>query len=478
MCIERPIRGTHPVVIGVTMSDGLVKIPCEQNNVRSFVQKGPSGVAGSPFFLSVSRWNRVMNNALSSQPLGTFLLGSCFSLLVTLGPWPTRGDEITVERVAALPAAQQAAWQAYLVRSDLLARRDADALDAELVAEGMSIAVRAPSGRDFKLQAKPGDPWYDSAEAQQLVEVILSYQTPSGGWSKKTGYSAGPRQPGMQWTSQNKPGSSAHYVATFDNRSTTEQLHFLANMWQATQREDCAASFSRGLAYIVAAQFPNGGWPQVYPLEGDYHDNVTFNDDAMTHILELLLGIVQEEPRFAFLSEAERSQAAKAFDLGIECVQRAQVVRDGHLTAWCAQHDPLTLEPTEARALEPASLSGIESSQMLRVLMKVRNPSPALVDSIENGLKWLEETQVTGLRRTKVDGRTSYVRAPDSSEIYWARFYDLETGEPIFPGRDGEVYDTFGEMAAENKLGYDFYSSRPGSVLKNSQKKWRKMLAK
>jgi hypothetical protein len=32
-------------------------------------------------------------------------------------------------------------------------------------------------------------------------------------------------------------------------------------------------------------------------------------------------------------------------------------------------------------------------------------------------------------------------------------------------------------MAAKNKLGYDYYTSLPGSIVKNCQKKWRKMLA-
>jgi catechol 2,3-dioxygenase-like lactoylglutathione lyase family enzyme len=95
----------------------------------------------------------------------------------------------------------------------------------------------------------------------KLVKVATG-PTPSGGWSKHTGYSKGPRQRGMQWTSQNEPGQRAHYVATFDNRSTTEEMYFLAAVWHATKREDCKAGFIKGLNFICAAQFPNGGWPQ------------------------------------------------------------------------------------------------------------------------------------------------------------------------------------------------------------------------
>jgi len=42
---------------------------------------------------------------------------------------------------------------------------------------------------------------------------------------------------------------------------------------------------------------------------------------------------------------------------------------------------------------------------------------------------------------------------PRSSKIYQARFYDLATGRPVFPGRNGVTYDSFTAMAAENRLG-------------------------
>ncbi|HMO86556.1 MAG TPA: pectate lyase [Lacipirellulaceae bacterium] len=338
--------------------------------------------------------------------------------------------------------------------------------------------MRAPSGGDFKLSAKTGDPWYAGPEAAALADVVLSYQSPAGGWSKHTGYNRGPRQPGMQFSSQYEPGRSPHYLATFDNRSTTEQIHFLANVWLATQRDDCRAAVVRGLRYILAAQYPHGGWPQVYPLEGDYHDDVTLNDDALTHILELLAAVAAQQPQFAQVDEALRAEAAAALAAGLQCAVRLQVVQQGRPTGWCAQYDALTLAPSAARALEPPALSGSESSQLLKFLMTVQRPTPELVTTIEQGLRWLDDVKVTGLARTKRNGKTVYEPQADSTEAYWARFYDLATGRPIFPGRDGVVYDSFAAMAEQNSLGYDYFSSRPGSVLTNGQKKWRKILAK
>lgn len=384
---------------------------------------------------------------------------------------------ITLDRIAALPVAEQAAWKTYLERSRSNALADAAVVAAEVAAHNLTNALRAPSGGDFKLPAPGGDPWYAGDEAKQLADAVLSYQTPTGGWSKHLGFTKGPRQPGMLWTSQNEPGQRAHYVATFDNGSTTEEMYFLAYVWQATKREDCKAGFIKGLNFILSAQFPNGGWPQVYPLEGGYHDDITFNDDAMTHILELLYAITSKEPAFAFLDVAQRQQAATALQAGIRCVLKLQIIQGDKKTGWCGQHDALTLQPASARQMEPATLSGLESAHILKFLMTITNPATEVVAGIEAGLRWLDDAKITGLTRTKVDGKTSYIPNAASTQVYWARFYDLKSGRPIFPGRDGIVYDTFAAMAAQNELGYDYYSTQPGSILRNGQKKWRKMLS-
>lgn len=388
------------------------------------------------------------------------------------------GEPIDADRIKSLPPAEQQPWVDYLFQSSVNAVNDAKALENEVAAQGMPKTLRAPDGGDFKLSRKAGDPWYASEEAKQLAEIILSYQTPSGGWSKHTAYSEGPRKPGMQWSSQFDPGHSPHYQATFDNRSTTEQLHYLANVWQATGDKSYMEGFVKGLVFVLSAQYPNGGWPQVYPLEGGYHDNITFNDDAMTHVLELLLAIKKDEPRFAFLEPRHQEMVKESLDRGIECVLKTQVVIDGKKTVWCAQHDPITLEPAQARKMEPATLSGVESARLLKFLMTIPQPSPELTESIESGLAWMENSQITGLRRSKVDGKTAYLNDPSSSDIYWARFYDISSGKPVFPGKNGKLYDTFATMAAENELGYDFYSNLPESIVTNGQKKWRKMLAK
>jgi len=251
-------------------------------------------------------------------------------------------------------------------------------------------------------------------------------------------------------------------------------------VFTATKREDVKKALDRGLEYLFEAQFPNGGWPQNYPIESGYHEAITLNDNAMVHVLEVLLTIIQKQPPFAFADEALRQRAQAAYGKGIACFAASQVKIHGELTVWCAQHDPLSLVPVHARTKEPPSLSGGESAELLRFLMRKAPITDATIQMIEAGLKWFDSHRLTGLRKTKTaEGKTDYVDDSGSTEVYWARFYDLETGKPIFPGsQDGINYPTFREMAAKNKVAYDFMVTKPRELLEKEVPRWRKRLAK
>jgi len=393
-----------------------------------------------------------------------------FSVIIVFALTPAFAELITLSRINELSPAEQTACKAYLDRSQANALADTSAVQAEVLAKKMTGVVRAPSGGGFKMHVKEGDAWFAGNESKQLADVMLSDQTPSGGWSKHLGFNKGPRQPAMPWTSQNEPGQLAQYEAKFDNCSTPEEMYFLATVWQATKRQDCRAGFIKGLKFIFAAQFPNGGWPQVYPLEGGYHDDITFNDDAMTHVLELLHGITLNDPVFDFVDESERQQVAAALATGIRCVLKTEVMRDGKKTVWCIQNDSLMLRPADARKMEPATLSGLESAHILKFLMTITNPAPEVVACIESDLKWLEAAKITGAGKTNVNGKTVYEPNAASTQVDWARFYNLTNSKPVFPSRDGILFDTF----ANNKVGYNYYTSQPGSIITNGQRKWRK----
>ena len=67
----------------------------------------------------------------------------------------------------------------------------------------------------------------------------------------------------------------------------------------------------------------------------------------------------------------------------------AQIVTGGTRTAWCAQHDAVTLEPRAARTYEHASLSGAETVGIVRFLMR-QPKTPEIVRAVEAAVAWLQ----------------------------------------------------------------------------------------
>lgn len=386
---------------------------------------------------------------------------------------------LTPERLAALPEAERGRWEAYLKKSLERREHEFDMLAAECRRLQQAESFPAPGNRaEVELDSDTPASYFATDAAKKLAVAMMSYQTPSGGWSKAVDYAQGPRKPGMHWTAQQ--GDAWHYCGTIDNRTTTEQVKLLAGVYAATNDDKVKAALMRGMEYLFEAQYPNGGWPQNYPVESGYHEAITLNDNAMVHVLEIMLMMAEKKDLFAFVDDTLQRRARESFERGIACLVAAQVKVDGKLTVWCAQHDPLSLEPVHARKKEPPSLSGAESAEVIRFLMRKAPITPATTAMIETALQWFDAFRLTGLRKGKnAEGKTDYLPDPTSKEVYWARFYDVKTGKPMFAGaQDGIVYATFSEMAAKNKVAYDFFTTKPAELLTKEADRWKKRVAK
>jgi PelA/Pel-15E family pectate lyase len=214
----------------------------------------------------------------------------------------------------------------------------------------------------------------------------------------------------------------------------------------------------RGLNYIFSAQYPNGGWPQVYPLQGGYHDAITYNDDAMTNIAMLLSQVAGGAGDYAFVPPGLRDKAAAGQRLALACLMASQVKVDGRLTAWAQQHDPLTLQPVGARNFEPAALASAESANLLVYLMKSGPPTPAVSAAIEAGVAWLESTALRDRAWVRGPQGSRFITQP-GAPLLWSRFTSLRTGQPIFGDRDLTLHDDVMEISAERRDGYAWYGS-------------------
>ena len=375
-------------------------------------------------------------------------------------------EPVTDARIATLPAAQQAAWHAYLARSQSLEAAD----EAMLAAERAKASGPAPAAPAEGKSGGSGMPldrpaaWYASPEARHVADVIVSFQTPAGGWGKNVDRSGALRQPGQRWV----PGDHG-YVGTIDNNATTTELRFLARVQAqlpGAVGEAYRAAFLKGLRYLLDAQYPNGGFPQVYPLEGGYHDAVTFNDDALVDVTELLDSAAQHQGDYAFLSAASAAEARAAVARALQVILATQVTTAGTRTAWGQQYDALTLAPAGARNFEPIALSSSESAALLTYLMALPDPSPEVVASVYAGAGWLQRTALLDIDWTAKsrDSGRQRVAHPGAGPI-WSRYYDIATMKPIFGDRDRSIHDDVNELSLERRNGYAWYGTRPADAL-------------
>ena len=306
--------------------------------------------------------------------------------------------------------------------------------------------------------------WWSSSEAIRIAENVLLYQRACGGWPKNTNMQMILTEDDKIDLIAAKPGN---IDCTIDNGAVDYELTYLSKVYKAisvdTMKAKIKEGFQLGVQYLLDAQYDNGGWPQFYPLHGGYSDYITYNDDAMIHVMYILKHTYTNDGTYSIvIADSTREQAETAYNKGIECILNTQYVQHGKLTVWCAQHNNKTLKPATARPYELASLSGQESARIITFLMAINNPSNEIKRAIYSAVKWYEEVKITGQRLESFinsDGKSDkrIVFDPYASPM-WARFYTLEDNRPFFCDRDGIMKFSIAEIGIERRNGYSWYN--------------------
>ena len=313
--------------------------------------------------------------------------------------------------------------------------------------------------------AKQSLEWFESEDGRHIADNVLTWQTLHGGWPKVRDTASKPYD-----------GKSEDLHATFDNGATIDELRFLARAFRATNESRYQQAFLKGVSHILKAQYPNGGFPQYYPLGKGYHRHITYNDNVMSRILGLLRDI-SESSDYDFVKTEDRANVEAALTNGIDCILRTQIKQDGKLSAWCAQHDEETLEPAWGRSYEPPSISGGESVGVVRFLMSIEEPTPEIIYAVEGAVAWFRTVAIHGMRLDEFTDREGkndkrIVKDPDAGPL-WARFYELNTNRPIFLDRDSVVRYSLSEIGQERRTGYAYYGNWAAKLLRDEYPEWK-----
>lgn len=318
-----------------------------------------------------------------------------------------------------------------------------------------------------------------NSSTDPVAENMLAYQRNIGGWPKAVGKEVVNYDKVLSEKERTLiKADSMRNDATIDNKATTKEIRYLVTAYKSSGNPRYLAAAQKGIDYLLEAQYDNGGWSQYYPDHSSYRGEITYNDNAMINVLNIMQDIVDGKNDFDQFA-AYRSKAQLSVNSGVECILKTQVNVKDELTVWCAQYDEQTLKPAKARAFELISLSGMESVGITEFLMRIKNPSPEIKRAVKSAIAWFERSKIQDYDFAFIDAATLpggkdrlLIKKPGS--VIWARFYDMDTNEPFFSGRNSKKVKTVAEIEHERRIGYAWYGTWPQNLLQKKYPAWLK----
>jgi hypothetical protein len=302
-----------------------------------------------------------------------------------------------------------------------------------------TIFVQPPGtptvGRAYlRAYAATGDKFYLDA-ARETAEALVYGQLESGGWTQTIHFSTAQRMGKYR----NGKGGSWN-ASSLDDDQTQAALLMLVLTDRALDFKHAAiheaAQF--GLKALLAAQFPNGAFPQVWtgPVEKkpvvaakfpdydwktvgrvkDYWNYYTLNDGLAGTVAEILITAHE-----VYKDPACKAALEKLGDFLILAQMPAPQ------PGWCQQYS-YDMVPIWARKFEPPAITGWESQDAMETLLKVFRHTGAkkYLEPIPRALEYLKKYVLP-------DGRV-------------ARYYELRTNKPLY--MDSSYQLTYDDSAA------------------------------
>lgn len=268
--------------------------------------------------------------------------------------------------------------------------------------------------------------------AQEAAEALVYGQLQSGGWTNSIDFD--PNGPRVALYRNRESKGRGKNNSTLDDGISQSAIRLLLRVDEKLgfQHPPIADATQRALAALLAAQFPNGGFPQVwtgpvgrrpivkasYPdydwrtehRRADYWNAYTLNDG--------LAGTVTATLKDAHAITKEPKYLAALARLG-DFLILAQM--PDPQPAWAQQYGD-DMRPIWARKFEPPAIAGRESQDAIAALMEIHRLTgdPKYLEPIPRALAYLRKSLLS-------DGRL-------------ARYYELKTNRPLYMNRKGSEY--------------------------------------
>ncbi len=207
---------------------------------------------------------------------------------------------------------------------------------------------------------------------------------------------------------------------TFDDEATTAPTAFLLELYMLTLEPEYRVPLLNALDFILESQYPNGAWPQRYPLRydhvhgghPDYTSCYTFNDGVIRNNIDILLMAWEK-----LGNEEYKKAAIRAMDFYlISQLPRPQ-------SGWADQYG-MDMKPAWGRSYEPPAISSGQTRRSIRDLelfYKITGNRKYL-EPIPAALKWLEN---------------AVINTDPSKNYTHAYYYEVGTNKPLYTHREG-----------------------------------------
>jgi len=270
----------------------------------------------------------------------------------------------------------------------------------------------------LKMHRLTGDQAYLNY-AKRVGDVLIFGQHPLGGWHYFIDFDLEGVGPWYKDTASQFLHGMEEYRyyygnCTFDDNVTQGATRFMLHLYMETLDPLYLGSLRKAMDFILMAQYPNGGWPQRYPLRydyaheefDDYTSNYTLNDNAMNNTIRTLL------EAYVALGNEEYLEAARRGGDFFMISQGA-----GGVPGWSEQYD-MNIQPDWGRTHEPPAFGTRQTAHTLDMLMELYlftgdrrylRPVPAT-------LEWMESAKIEVL---------------EEGMYLLARYYDPVTFLPI-----------------------------------------------
>lgn len=287
-------------------------------------------------------------------------------------------------------------------------------------------------------------------QAAREAALALAYgQLRGGGWTNAvdlTGFAEGRRYSGG---SKRLEGNSS-----LDDGQTQSALQLVMHVDKALGFQDkvIRETARTGMDALLAAQFPNGAFPQVWKLPGasnqpilrasypeydwrtegrikNYWDMYTLNDNVCGYVVDTLIDAhrIYDDDRYM--------QALKKLGDFLILAQMPEPQ-----PGWAQQYN-YDMKPIWARRFEPAALAGDETQETIATLIQISQATgdTKYVEPIPRAVAWLKRSLLP-------DGRL-------------ARYYELRTNRPLYMSRRGREYSlTYSDAGLPKHYGWKWPS--------------------